>query len=140
MTTYDQERNQARAALDDARETISVSLRTGFIAVAQVHANLALAAATLEGFSEPIGLTTAPHPVLHPDELLALASHPEGCCATEVRRLTVDSVVLNAISWRIAEALGDVPPGATCIEGDIEEQTDRLLAELARFRTEIPEW
>jgi hypothetical protein len=58
--TYDQDRAAALTAINDAQHAEGISMRTEFIATAQVHATLALAAATLEGFAEPIGLTSEP--------------------------------------------------------------------------------
>lgn len=49
--------------------------------------------------------------------------------AAEVERLTKHSVTANRLSWRIAEAVGDVPEGATAIVGDPDEQLTRLIAE-----------
>lgn len=45
------------------------------------------------------------------------------------RRWNADSVHLNQVSWRIAQAVGDVAEGATCVEGDVDEQLTRLIAE-----------
>lgn len=47
----------------------------------------------------------------------------------EAERLTEHSIFANHISWRIAEAVGDVPEGAESIEGDPDEQLTRLIAE-----------
>lgn len=39
------------------------------------------------------------------------------------------SIWLNSLSWRIAEAVGDVPDGVDNIEGDPNEQLTRLITE-----------
>lgn len=55
----------------------------------------------------------------------------------EVERLTEHSIFANHISWRIAEAVGDVPEGAESIEGDPDEQLTRLIAERDHLRAGI---
>lgn len=39
-----------------------------------------------------------------------------------------DSITLNQVGWRIAEALGDIPEGGTHHEADILEDLERLIA------------
>jgi hypothetical protein len=63
--------------------------------------------------------------------------------AAEVRaerdRYREHSVKLNAISWKTAAALGDVPPDVERIEGRPIEQADRLIAEVDRLRRLVSE-
>ena len=54
-------------------------------------------------------------------------------------RLREHSTTLNAIAWKLATALGDVPAGADAIRGNPEEQADRLIAELHRLRVLVGE-
>lgn len=55
-------------------------------------------------------------------------------CLFEIKELTaerdrfrVHSVTLNSVAFAMAEALGDVPPGADQVEGDPVEQVARLV-------------
>ena len=61
------------------------------------------------------------------DPVMALQAR---ALVAEVRRLRDHSTTLNSISWRIAEVLGDVPPGADRIEGNpIEQARSALMAD-----------
>lgn len=44
------------------------------------------------------------------------------------------SVTLNSIGWQVAQALGDVPSGATEILGNPVEQVTRLVADRDRWK------
>lgn len=53
----------------------------------------------------------------------------------EIDRLTSHSQRLNQAAWRLAEAFGQVPPGADRIESEsIEAQVDRAVAAVAIVR------
>lgn len=57
----------------------------------------------------------------------------------DIDRLTGHSTTLNTISYRMAEALGDVQAGES-VMADPTELADRLLAELERLRAnQLPE-
>lgn len=45
-----------------------------------------------------------------------------------------NSVTLNSVGWRLAEALGQVDPGAERIEVDVLELVDSMVAKLAEVR------
>lgn len=48
-----------------------------------------------------------------------------------------DSVTLNSIGWKLAQALGDAGPDDTETYGDPEEQLDRLIVERNTLRTQV---
>lgn len=47
------------------------------------------------------------------------------------------STWLNTVGFKLAEALGDVPPGADAVAGNPIEQAERLIAKHARLLTEL---
>lgn len=55
----------------------------------------------------------------------------------EIGRLTEHSTTLNTVAFAIAEALGDVPPGADAVEGNPVELAQRLIAEARQSRAEF---
>lgn len=55
----------------------------------------------------------------------------------EVDRLRGHSVTLNAVAFRLAQALGDVPEGQEWAEGDPVELADRLIAERDQARAAL---
>lgn len=57
---------------------------------------------------------------------------------TEIERLAEHSTTLNTIGWKMAEALGHVPSGTQCVQGDVVELTDRLIGEMMRSRLQVP--
>lgn len=60
-----------------------------------------------------------------------------GALLGDVDRFREHSVTLNTVCWKIAAALGDIPPGATEIDGKPVEQADRLIAERDRLLAEV---
>jgi len=47
---------------------------------------------------------------------------------TDLERFREHSILLNTLGWRIAEALGDIPAGATSHEADEAADLTRLIA------------
>jgi hypothetical protein len=54
-----------------------------------------------------------------------------------VAELTGHSVTLNAVGWKIAQTLGDIPDGAHEHFGDIAVDVDRLIARLAAIEARL---
>lgn len=57
--------------------------------------------------------------------------------AAEAELMRDHAVTLNAVAWKIAVALGDVPEGADRVEGNPVEQAGRLIAERDAARAEV---
>jgi hypothetical protein len=58
----------------------------------------------------------------------ACPAHTDGTLLlAEVDRLREHSATLNRVGWLTAEALGEIPDGATKIEGDALALTRRLI-------------
>lgn len=55
----------------------------------------------------------------------------------EIDTFREHSVRLNAIGWRLAEAVGDVGPDDTEVESDPEGRLERLIDERDQLRTEL---
>jgi hypothetical protein len=69
-------------------------------------------------------------------ELIVAAVNALPALLKECARYREHSTVLNTIAWKIAVALGDVPPGAEQVEGSPVAQAERLVAELEAARAE----
>lgn len=54
-----------------------------------------------------------------------------------LEQLVDDSTLVNALAWRMAVALGDVPHGATSVVGDPAELLGRLLADRRPTRAQL---
>lgn len=64
-------------------------------------------------------------------EVAELTEH-SGRFRSERDRYREDSQTLNTITWAIAGALGDIPPGADSVEADPVELAQRLIGTLER--------
>lgn len=51
---------------------------------------------------------------------------------SEIERLRGHSTLLNAVAWRIHEAMGVIPEGATEHLGNIESELDEICAAIRR--------
>lgn len=74
--------------------------------------------------------------VTHPVELPEMVDELREKRA-EVARLTEDSIIANRLGWRIAEALGEIPAGATSHEGDALADLERLVTERDDLRAQL---
>ena len=92
-----------------------------------------------------VALNLAAHTVRYPSRLtgdefgrlvddLTLYAQATAVLAAEVRRLHAHSVLLNQVAWRISEAAGNVPPGATAVAGDVLADLGELIQEMLELR------
>lgn len=131
-TRAEQDRDQARAEADDLTDQLGDMRAT----VATAEADRDDAHAALDATRR---LANEANTARRQQLLAALGLADDGTTplADYIDALTADrdrlrehSVTLNTVTWKIAEALGDVPPGADQITGDPIERADRIVREL----------